>query len=80
MAGNLDDETVPYTFKQANIAYLVPHTFGRVVRNWRLVDKTAKIDVWRDATRGESNRGVWLVCDTADTSVRIRFDGQRHSA
>jgi len=76
--GNLNEYTTEFTFKERDVAYLVPHDFGHVVRNWCVVDKTGCFDVWRDPSRGESTQGVWLVCSKDNQKVRIRFDGQRH--
>lgn len=77
--GGDNTQTVQVAFKKANFPLFISHDFGYTVRNWAVVDKDASCDIWRPTGKKyiPSDKGIWLVCDMANVSARIRLDGQK---
>jgi len=76
--GLSNDQTVLAKFKKADEPLFIPHDFGYTVRNWVVVDKCGKGDIYRPVGRkyAPNKLGIWLACSEGACECRIRMDGQ----
>jgi hypothetical protein len=78
LRGDGNDQTLEVSFKKADFPLFISHDFGYTIRNWTVVDKCGKGDIYRPVGKKytPNDRGIWLASSEDGCTCRIRLDGQ----